>query len=266
MSRDLASGYQSAGYNVLYSAVTMARTFTPFMAQFGIMVDAVVSQNNLSTSATSHTGLKVNVTQDMIDQMKAAVPANLLAGFDAPPLGQNDMPDFVYDVSTNSNFAYSMTITLPGGTGTESVYWNQDKSKFGMSVSMSGTTFTVANDDATQSTVMNIGASGMSYLVKFRADPAAKALHGVFVTLDNSFTMGETTLTSTVLGYGDDNGGSVTFDTNGMLYKEIFSALGAVTYQAFTLNEVTTELLGSPSTTYDAKLTNTDWGDAPTFF
>jgi hypothetical protein len=263
--------YDSAGYATLYSALNTVEIIVPSLAVASVMIDALITQNGITPSATLHSGLHVKVTQAMLDEMKASLPAKLRAGMPLPSLGDSPIPfDFVYQVSSNPNFAFQLDLSAGGSVG-ETLYFSQDWSRFGISASMGGSTLSLANDTATASFAFKITGGGMDYAVKFRSDSANPTLHGAFVSLTSSTTLGSTTYSSNAAGYGDDNGGAVDFQRADMGwgafdYLENFNAAGQVTYQAYTVNNVTTTNFGTADATYSAKLTNTSWGDAPTFF
>jgi hypothetical protein len=123
----------------------------------------------------------------------------------------------------------------------------------------------VANDTATESTVMKITPAGSgAFTMKFKADDAAAAAHGVFVGMDAP--MGPSS-TMTIAGWADDNGGAVSFVNNSSTYTEEFTGAGVMSYQAYDPGTGAVVNYGTGATAaYTAKLGNTVWGDAPTFF
>jgi len=276
---DTPSSPTSVGYFLLYTYISVSKLFTSIIPLYSTIADALIVQNHLKPSADLVKGLSITITPAMLDQMKAALPAEL-GTLALPPPGPMPFRDFVFNFSDNGNFVYSLTI--PEATGATTIYWNADKSKFGMKSTMTvpsyGTTpaytstFTIANDEATQSSYVRNEAQGHDWVMKFKADPSATATRGVYVSIVNS-DLGAYPSSSTLLGYGDDFGGALddtwTRESTTSLYHEVFNAKGQVTYQTHIYGGTgipLTSTFGTPSTAYDTKLANTDWGKASSLF
>lgn len=255
-------------------------------ATMGVQYFAVIDQNKLTPSSATHSGLKVKITQEMMDAMKSAVPEAAVDSLEIDfAVGDEiPVPDFVYNTSSNSNFDFSVTMTQTeaGMTMANTFYWKSDLSRTAMDFDVSmdmdidGTVIStktkgkMAFDSATQSAYMSFNMSGlgdsgdMEFVVKAKVDSDNATAHGV--TLSQTFSMSGAD--SSLTAYADDNGGMVinsyTSGDDTFTYTEGFTGTGTVDYQKVgdTVNS------GTANATYAAKLDPlpTDFGAAPGFF
>jgi len=258
------SAATSLAYLEVQSSMDILKTEAAIDAQYGILMNEVIRQNNLGTSGAAKSGLKIKITQAMIDNMKSALPSSIQDGADlflASQLNQEILvPDFIYDKSSNANFDFTVKMTMPDGSGSNTFFWKSGYSRTAMAFDMTqeGVVFIMAYDEATNSALVDISGA-LQYRMKVVVDPAAAATRGVFLNRTSTSGSGHS-----MNAYADDTGGEVAEDLGNVQYIEDFSATGSLTYQKVGTNPAD----GMINTTYAAKLSPapTDFGAASTFF
>jgi len=210
--------------------------------------------------------MKIKITQAMLDNMRAAIPASTrddadFSTFDNALNQSIDVPDFIYNKSANANFDFMVAMTMPDGSGSNTFFWKGDYSRTAMKIDtvQSGMTITgtMVYDATTNSSLMYFSFNGSDFTMKIVADPADKAAHGVFLNqTSGSYSMN---------AFADDTGGEVINNYGGTKYTEDFSATGALTYQD---TNGTPQGPGTINAAYAAKLSPlpTNFGAAGTFF
>ena len=266
----------SMAYSQVKEAMDQLVTQAKANATNGILLNAIISQNNLSPSDATRSGLNVTITQALADAMKDAMPESAQGDLDtASMVGQlMPIPDFVYKASENANFDVQIAMSFPAdmGGGTVTFYWKSDLSRTAMSFETSGNKGVMAYDAVTNSAFMSFTSTDFEFKVSGIVDSATKTAHGAFL----SQTFKDTTqgFDGSMTAYGDDSGGEVinsfTQEAQGEqpastgIYTEGFSGTGILTFQ-----ELGSDVdYGTITETYNAKLTPvpTDFGKASSFF
>jgi hypothetical protein len=253
----------SAGYFQVQCAVSMMKDMGPQLVLFGIIVDAVISQNNLG--AGSYASEKVTLTQGMYDAIAAQLPASERP--DKSYIGSSiTLTNIVYSKSGSGDFQNSFTFSISeGGEAFSPKYeWSSDRTKLRMSVTSSGDyAFAITYDTSTNSCAFQIVGGGSTYELAVQSDSANAAKNGVCVYESCTGSYSGSDYTYAIYGYADDDGGLVlTNYTNtpggSIYYKEGFGPTGGLLYAAYgataaSLTVDTTYADETPVTVYGAK-------------
>jgi len=210
----------------------------------------VISQNSLTPSPAAHSGMTLTVTSSFLKEYDAAVPS-LLQGSPKPSANQViNVPDFVFQTSTDPRFSYEVTSNYAGAS--LQFFWKAQAYAF--RYINAGTTVKLATDDATASSVIDFSAGTVEYKMQFKTDSSSSE-HGTSVLV----TYTEPGVTLAVSGYGDDKGGAVTETGGSQIVTEGFTPEGKITYQKIGTAVTMGTALGAA---YSAKLSSSDVGSA----
>lgn len=263
-----SSSTQSAGYALIKSELSSMGSMEGAVGEFGFVVDAAISQNNLSPGV--HANVNVTLTQAIYNAMAAQLPASEL-----PPtadIGQTEtIPSLDYETNGTGTLADSavFSITSSGTTLTMTYKWNTARNQILMEIQSSGMTVKIADDATDNSGAFYLSdGSTNTYSMEVKEDPNSTA-EGVWVDISSTDSG-----SYTISGYGDNNGGMVdttmTPSTSGTTttyyYEEGFDGSGNLLLQRYSY---TNPASGTPSwqytvgssstpvlTTYDSKASN----------
>ncbi len=245
----------------MYFSTLSAKVFTPIGALEAVLWNTIVKQNSLTPSTSTRSGLSLQVTQAFLDAVNAAIPSSMMSTSSLPAVGTTTtIPDFVYQNSTNSHFTYEVDMTQNGAT--LKFFWTADFAQYGFSQTATGSTFVMSNDTATNSSYLDINQTSPAsrYTLYFKSD-SLSSIAGAFAKV----VIVSSGSTYTLKGYGDNNGGVAVLTTPTATYTEEFNAANQVNDQVITGSGAATWGSGIDAT-YAAKVLNTDFGSASTFF
>ncbi|MFZ4616638.1 MAG: hypothetical protein ACOYM2_10655 [Rectinemataceae bacterium] len=254
-----------------------------------VALDSIITADTLAPSATAVSGKSVKWSGELVDAVKALLPASFASNVKFKSEAKlpvvdsvKKVPDFVYSLVPDTDLVNSPTygkmVTISssgeGDTDTEvetrSFYWSDDKSKvkFDVTATETGTvveqTF-VAYDSATLAMAAGNMNSHGTMSLEIKADTAAADSHGTFLTYDSTINKGDGesdlardgTVSISSSGYADDSGGTVTDTitvTSGIgikvyYLKEEFDTAGKLTTASYSTDGTTYTVLIDPTTT-----------------
>lgn len=196
--------YRSGGYHKIKRMVTLMEDSVTTLEIYGILSDAVISQNTLQPG--TYENESITLTQELYDSITAQLPARM-----APPdtmIGEVvTIPSLAYEADNSGTLVNSICISLnPKKILTYA--WSADRTKLRMSINDNcrDITLVITYDSSTGSSAFNIADSCGDNLLMAIEHDSTSAANGVFARL--SMVWAEEASYS-VTGYADDNGGLV---------------------------------------------------------
>lgn len=259
----------SGGYYMMKSAVNQMGAMAQGFVAMGYVVDAILSQNNLSPG--TYSSESVTLTKSLYNAINAQLPSS--EQIPSSDIGQSKtVTNLVYSTSGSSPLTNSVSMSAPGSTGTMKFAWSSDKTKLKISqTSNSGPSFTYAYDlsSKTSAFTFNDSANGISFTMAIQ-DNSSSSSGGAYVYQKGTSTTttsggGTSTSNFKVWGYADNNGGLVETTTSTgsspstyYYYEEGFGKTGTLLYAATDSSSSSTPPSASSSSwTVDSTYNNT---------
>ena len=201
----------------------------PVTVMFGVLADAVISQNGLT--AGSYANKSVTFTQAMFNAIANQVPASELSNVKSA-IGQSEtLSAITYSTSGSGSLPNSVSITTSGQTVTYK--WSSDRKNVQISMTLvsNSTTYnlTVAYDGTDGSGAFKLSDGTNTFQLSL-APNASSTADGASVSLTASLG---TTESYSIYGYADDSGG-ITYSTitpTTVSWEEGFDGTGTLVFQ-----------------------------------
>jgi hypothetical protein len=258
----------AGGYYQIKLMTGLMQSLVPVLDCEGILIDAVISQNNLSPG--TYSSKTVTLTQGMYNAIAAQLPSSEAPSSTLIGTSQR-LNNITYKTAGSGTFANSVQFTISDTSGSSespTYSWSNDRTKLKMAIPVqNGTTLTITYDSATKSSAFQIVSGTMTYTMAIEID-SSSTTHGVYVNLASGST--SSGYSYSLSGYADDNGGLVkttvdyTTDSTGTFlygsYIEGFDGTGTLTYAVASSDgttwSATTYTSQIPVTNYSSKETN----------
>jgi hypothetical protein len=225
----------SSGYWTLKTVITIIDAMKPTFIINAIIIDAVISQNNLS--AGYYEKIEITLTQGMYDAVAAQLPADKAP--DPALVGSTyTLYDIVYSTSGIGTFQNSLSYNEGyGNTFAPKYEWSSDRTRLKMSNTFEKATMTISYDSATNSCAYNSDFGDYYYKLACRRDTPNATKKGTFFRMEEVVIVGGP-LESMASGYADDDGGLANSSVNAgsgdeawsYFYKDGFSGNGSLLY------------------------------------
>jgi hypothetical protein len=233
------------------------QSLVPVLDCYGILADAVISQNNLSPG--TYSSKTVTLTQGMYNAIVAQLPASETPSSSLIGTSQT-LSNIIYSTTGPAPFANSVKFTIVSGSSSESptYSWSTDRTKLKMAIPIQEwETLTITYDSATKSCAFQIVAENDTYTMAIEIDPSSTT-HGVYVNLTSVTT--PSVFSYALSGYADDNGGLVattyTYNSLNNYYIEGFDGTGTLTFAEVSSDDKTWTV----STAYASQTPVTNYG------
>lgn len=234
------SGIQSAGYSMVQEMTGMMQSLVPATVMMGVIVDAVISQNNLAPG--TYKNQSVTLTQAMYNTIAAQLPAEETASAEHA-IGQTvTISAVTYSIGGSGSLPNSASVTLNSGTTSSekiNYKWSSDRKSVQMSIPADSMTLTIAYDGNDGSGAFGLVMTGLgSFQMSLAPDSTSKA-DGASVSMTETGSEN----TYSVYGYADDNGGIVNTaigsTTSTWYWEEGFDGTGTLIFQADSTSSLT---------------------------